>query len=343
MVRILATSAILLVFTAPACGSGTPMDQARFDAWRASDIVITDAAGRVLEVWKGSLRADDVLPVDKDKWELRTPQVIRHAGGVGGDIEGKKVTADRVILFLERAGKDRPDGKKPGDWVGLWPYFVSAGKDGVFAQVYVVENGVQPVYAVAKSEAAFKAEYLPLAERRTAFDAAVGEPDPAKRAVRLRPFATEPKAGQREAVETLADCGPAGVPPLAAVLFRRPGLWESAREGAIKSLVKIGKPAAGELARFLELQRVYWELTGPDLGPNWYDGGGGPAGVQMRLLFAAFADPAVYVDLPTEKRATIRELHELWSTVPGLVAVKTVGGLHPAKMIAAVLAQWDKK
>src|SRR5262249_4961820 len=154
-------------------------------------------------------------------------------------------------------------------------YFVSAGKGGVFAQVYLAEGGVQPVYAVSKSEAAFKAEYLPLAERRTAFDAAVAQPDPKKRAEKLRPVPTHPPPGVAQASGALVACGEAGVPALAAALFRRD--WgdnafaaEDARSRAIRSLVKIGKPAADELVKFLELQRAYWALTGPDLGSNWH-------------------------------------------------------------------------
>jgi hypothetical protein len=218
----------------------------------------------------------------------------------------------------------------------------------VFAQVYTLEDGVQPVYAVAKSEAAFKAEYLPLAERRTALDAALAEPDAKKRAEKLRPFATEPQVGLREALEALADCGEAGVAPLAAALFRRD--WgdnrftaSEAREGALKSLRKIGKPAAGELVKFLELQRAYWTLTGPDLGPDWYTGGGGTAGTQMRLLFEALADPAVYADVPAEKHAVVRDLHELWTQIPALAGVKTAGDLHPAKLTRPILEMWEKK
>ena len=348
MVRILAISAVLLALTAPARGSGTPMDQARFDAWRASHIVVTDAAGRVVEVWKGDLKVGDVLPVNKDEWKILTPQVIRHAGGIGGDIEGWQVNANRVILFLEKAGPNRPDGKKPGEWVGLHPFFVSAGGNGVFAQVYAIEKGIQPVYAVSKSEAAFKAEYLPLAERRTAIDTAIAEPDVRKRAEKLRPFVAEHRVGFHEAAEALAGCGEAGVSPLTAALFRRDRGenrfgGEVYHELAIKSLVKIGRPAAGELMKFLAFQKAYWTLNAPDLGPDWYANGGGPAGVQMRLLFAALADPEVYVDVPADKRSAVSDLHEQWTTVPALVGVKTAGKLHPAKMTAAVLSVWERK
>jgi hypothetical protein len=325
------------------------MDEARWLAWTASHIAVVDATGKVVEVWKGDLKTGDALPVDEKEWRLRLPQVVRHGGAVGGGIEGKKVHADRVILFLWKAGPNSPDGKKPGEWQGLRPYFVSAGKGGVFAQVYALEDGVQPVYAVAKSEADFKADYLSIAERRTALDAALAEPGVKKRAGRLRAFATDPARGMAEAIEALADCGEAGVAPLAAALFRRD--WgphghfvaQDARARALKSLRKIGKPAAGELVKFLDLQRAYWPLVGPDLGPDWYADGGGTAGAQMRLLFEALSDPAVYADVPADRRAAVRDLYDLWTKTPALAGVKTAGDLHPAKLLQPILGQWDKK
>jgi hypothetical protein len=350
MIRTLAAASALLALVGPARGSGTPMDQARFDAWTASHIIIADSSGKMLEVWKGDMKVGDALPVDEKAWRLRLPQVIRHGGVQGSEVEGKKVHADRVILFLSKAPPNSPDGKKPGEWVGLRPFFVSAGKAGVFAQVYVLEDGVQPVYQVAKSEAEFKAEYLPIAERRTALDAALAEPDLKKRAAELAPFASGMKGVLPEAIAALGDCGEAGVVPLAAILFRKdwsaaPLAAESARKEALEALVKIGKPAAGELVKFLELQRAYWTVAAPDLRPDWYTGTSGQdvSGAQLRLLFAALADPAAYADVPADARAVVRDLHELWAKTPVLAGVKTAGDLHPAKLTGAVLGLWDKK
>ena len=348
MMRTLTAATILLALAAPVSASGSPMDQARWDAWNASHIVVTDSTGKVLEVWKGDLAVGDALPVDGTTWRLRLPQVVNHGGAVGGDIEGKKVHADRVILFLSKAGKDSPDGKKPGEWLGLRPYYVSAGKGGVFAQVYALEKDVQPVYAVAKTEAEFKAEYLPIAERRTVLAAALAEPDVKKRAARLGVLATEPKGGQREAIEALGDCGEDGVAPLAAVLFPRDlaanqHCGTHVRGPALEALVKIGKPASGELVKFLELQRAYWTLVAPDLGSGWYSDGGRTAGSQMGLLFQALADPALFADVPADKRAAVRDLYELWTKTPNLAGVKTAGDLHPAKLLKTVLDGWDKK
>lgn len=346
MFRALVGLSAVVFFAPAACASGSPMDQARSDAWHASHIVVADATGKVLEVWKGDLKVGDVLPVDEKVWRLALPQVIRHNGVAEAAVEGKKVHADRVILFLKKAGPNRPDLIKPGEWVGLRPFFVSAGKDGVFAQVYVMENGVQPVYVVAKSEAAFKAEYLPIAEHRTALDAAVAEPDVKRRAERLRPFVTG--AGRPEAFEALAGCGEAGVAPLAAALFRKD--WGDnkftasyTRDAAIKALVKIGKPAAAELVKFLDLQRVFWELVGPTLGPNWNDGYSPVTSDQLRHLFAALADPEVFADVPAERRAVLRDLHDLWTKTPPLAGLKTVGDLHPAKLLKPVLDGWETK
>lgn len=348
MSRMLATALGLMAFTLPAFGSGTPMDQANYSAWISSDIVVTDLSGKVLEVWKGGLKVGDTLPVDKEAWEVPAPLVIQHGGGIGGDVEGKKVTANRVILFLSKADGNEGNGAKKGDWLQLHPYFLSAGDCGVYAAVYAREKDVQPVYAVTKTEAAFKKTYLPIAERRTALDAALAETDAGKRAKKLQPFATDPQRGTYEAIEGLTKCGEAGVPALAAVLNKTE--WgegfnwaEGCRERALNALVKIGKPAADELVKFLEEQRVYWKLAAPHVRPDWYNSNAGQDGIQMRALFAALSDPAVYADVPADKRAVFRDLHDLWANTKALATVKTGGDLHPAKMTAAVMAQWEKK
>src|SRR5690349_3615454 len=102
MIRTLTAATILLAFAAPVSASGDPKIYARGYVWGASHIVVTDSTGKVVEVWKGDLKVGDVLPVDEKTWRLRLPQVVRHGGYVGGDIEGKKVHADRVILFLSK-------------------------------------------------------------------------------------------------------------------------------------------------------------------------------------------------------------------------------------------------
>jgi hypothetical protein len=350
MVRILLAVAALACAAAPVRASGTPMDEARWSSWIASDIVVADSTGKVLEVWKGTaLKVGDALPVDNTDFRLRLPQVVQHGGAFGSKIEGTKVHADRVILFLHKTPKNSPDLKPEGSWQGLYPMFVSAGAGGVYAQVYALEkDGTQHVYAVSKTEAEFKKEYLPIAERRTALDAALALPDAAKRAEALKPFATSGQRGQSEALEALPECGAHGVGPLAAALFdadanTKQFHGERARESAIRGLLKVGKPAGGELTKFFEKQLAFWKQTGPELRDGWYNGVTGPEGVQLRLLLNATESADALAVLPTEGRAAARELLKLWADTPALASVKTAGDLHPAKALKAAVGVWDAK
>src|SRR5688500_3172085 len=96
---------LLLGTCEPATAESQPEFSLRFSAWEASDVVVIDLQRRVLEVWKGDLRAGAELPIES--WHLMEGADISYdRWGNAADETPKgqpdRVTGRRRVVFLIR-------------------------------------------------------------------------------------------------------------------------------------------------------------------------------------------------------------------------------------------------
>lgn len=312
-------------------------------AWHATHILVVDAAGKVVEVWKGDAKIGDVIPLD----QLRLPveQPVFGKDGFRAADRAPKLKAERLILFLQRDETDKrfSTGWRPARRIALFDISAAWVADG---KAYTMQQFSNPGDLMLHEEGTvekFKTSAMWFAGRRAALDAAKAEPDLAKRAELLKPLATGTGfRGRDEAIEALGACGTAGVPVLRDVLAAKP-LKDvddhEIRVKAIAALARIGKPAQDELLKVLETERAFWTIAAPDLQRGWvrteY-----LARLHAERLQAAVGNPAAFDDLPAEKRAVINDLAKLWSESPQLADAD--GTNRTAELLKAILRRWEK-
>jgi hypothetical protein len=356
MRRVVAAVVVLVGFAPDVRAELLPEFSLGDCAWNATHILVVDAAGKVVEAWKGDAKVGDAIPLDK----LRLPveQPVWGEGFARAADKAPKLKAERLVLFL-REGK--PDKRYPSGWRparrfdGLFPgmFDISAAwvADGKAYTMQQLSNPGDLMLVEEGTVEKFKTDAMAIANRRTALDSAKAEPDLAKRAALLKPIATAAgELGRVEAVEALGTCGEAGVPVLRDVLAARPDKGEQAtgkagdvRLAAVAALARIGKPAQDDLVKLLETQRGFWTAAAPDLPAGWARTDH-LANVHLQRLRAALANPAAFDDLPAEKRAVVRDLAKLWADYPDLSAKgpTDTAVADPADLLKAVARRWEK-
>jgi len=104
---------------------------------KATDIIVVDAEGKVLESWRGKLKVGEKVPFKADK----KPQAVVEIPGIL-ESKVKEVTGQRRVLFLKFV--------KPGRGVYLSPpHYVPVGflkEDLSFATVWVEKGECFAIY-----------------------------------------------------------------------------------------------------------------------------------------------------------------------------------------------------
>src|SRR5262245_7902488 len=235
----------------------------RYSAWHATHVVVVDQDGKVLESWKGNLKAGQKI-VLKPLEIPQTPKVAARYAAGPNDL--KAVTGQRMILFLRRGGR----GWEPATLFG-----------GMTVSVVWVEGG--RVYAFVQEQNPGPSELVPLRQNegdlkdivrqavrvQSRLERAAAEPDRAKRGQALVPFLDEPTFGSRDAAcDALAGCG------RDALVVLRPLLADDRRLSQHGDFLTVmtraaGKEARPDLEKMLEQELDYWKKVGPGLDQWW--------------------------------------------------------------------------
>jgi hypothetical protein len=212
-----ASLCLWLVLWQTSAAEDLPSFHLPYSAWQATDVVVVDQKGHVLEVWKGTLKAKSELPFGADRFNVSldvdydrffTTEKDRLPNRI------VRVTGNRLALFLIRNG-DHPVtdklGWKPASFGNdLATCAVWLEKENSFAVQQWMNPGpslMRPLH----SEESLKKEVIRLAAIQAALRTAAADPDPESRAKKMVLFLEEQNGpGLHEAQRVLENCGKYG-------------------------------------------------------------------------------------------------------------------------------------
>ncbi len=346
-----AVLAAALVLLALGSVEGLAWTSSGFDlehcVWYATDIVVLDGEGKILEVWDGGQKSGDRL--SWDDVHVRPEQTDLFAGkrrwppssGMKpGPPEPVSVKAERVILFLKRAVEDGKAKWKPvrhgnffGNCSAVW---VQAGKLYTWQGRYMTspqlavrtvrladgKTGPQTFESLKEAAAA-------LIEKRRALRRAAGVRGARARANALAAFVTErPHQARCEALALMAACGRPALTAFRSLVFDPKLLG---RQGEIMTALRraCGSGARPLLREVIRDEQTYWSSAITDLRPDW----GLTCGVKPhnghwgRLAQAAWH--LKELGLNEEDRKLLTEVRRLLSRLPAKDVDSARAGKEP--------------
>jgi hypothetical protein len=304
--RILVT---LLCVLAPATTRAAirPSFEEGSSTWHATHIVVVDRDGRVLESWKGDLKAAQRIDLGPLKIPA-TPAVSKFPFGR----PAVQVMSDaRRILFLRHEGKD---WKPAANWGGMEVSLVWVEQGQLFAFRQMMNPGPTELFPQEGTEGALKDRVVKAARVQEEFNRAAGDPDPTKRARAVLPFLDMRKTygPYGESLKVLSGCGSTALPVL------RPLLED---EGQLRLHIDIigvigkaaGPEATADLEKVLEQELVYWKNNAPALGMWW---GQEPMTTHYGRVIAVLRQMKAigYQD----GRGLVAKLRDFWAATPQL-------------------------
>ncbi len=348
----------LVASHAPAPAAWLPSFSLSYSAWDATDVVVategdvTDGKFKVLETWKGGVKAgaDLTVPELATLASDKTRTVLTGWGGGRPDQPPVRVTGARVVLFLKAptaaGGPWRPTAdehpyydwsRTPRDW---WrpPAVTFSGRSTVTAmRTSAVWVEGAKTYAFAQMgnpgpsvlvelrdtpEAKLKADAVAVFRAQADVARAGAVADPARRARALAPHVdAELVQARRLAFGGLAECGPAGVPVLRAMLADD-GLLAH-HDAVIEAMGDAGAAAVGpDLLAVVEADTAVFRRAGPGLKTGWRTGGEPVPPEHRRLLSVEVRLAAALRTLRRLEYAgcapTVTRLRDVWRSLPQL-------------------------
>jgi hypothetical protein len=325
---------VLLLAAMPAQARDEPSFSSRYSSWHATDIVVVNAKGVVVEVWKGDLKPGDALPIA----DLAIPQKPAVAYGPGVEKKAGQpdnVSGDRMVLFL--IGQKTPAGAmqwKPASlFGGMQVSVVWIEKTQAYAFVQLQNPGASEVRPLdptpedleaalagkkelhlGRTEADLKAEVRSIVDAQESMRKAAKTADAGERAKLMVPLLDSTVYGcAAEAFKTLAECKDAALPVL------RDLLSQDERLAMHREILKTMAAAGGnkvlpDLLKVVEEELAYWKKEGPGHQHPWSSetmvNHYGRLSESLRLLSE--------MGVPKDKRAAIIELRDFWQSLPQL-------------------------
>lgn len=325
-------SCLIAIAIALIAGSAHAETHPEFDfdgsAWRATHVVVVDAAGMVIESWKGDLASGVEIPTEQ--WKHPGHDTVYY-----GDSETEpvpldvKVPADAVrrttgarrVFFLKR--RELGDIAESATWQ-------LPGNHGVTSEsVAWVENGQVLVLRyrqdfpgppmmrpLSLTERQMKAKVLRLCELQDDLRAAAIDPDPQVRAERLVSFLwSGNRLAQTEALEAMKGCGKPAWRVVRRLLAQEE-YFAIHHKLVFVAMEVAGSEAFGELERIVLEESQYWSWVvksgespvsyNPPMSTH-YSRLSGTLGVLKRL---GYRDPeGIVAKLRTEWETDPRLLH----------------------------------
>jgi len=112
MIRSLAIGLALWVLAAVARAESVPEFSLDYALEKATHVVVVDAAGKVVERWKGVMKVGTELPFKAGE----KPQPVERVAGIL-ESKVKEVTGKRRVLFLIQDGGGRGLDRRPIRWI----------------------------------------------------------------------------------------------------------------------------------------------------------------------------------------------------------------------------------
>jgi len=321
-VALAVTLLILLCHASVAIAEILPDFTLDYEAWEATDVVVVDQTGVVLEVWKGTLKVKERLPVEEFKI-TSTAEVhyglFREESDPPND-RVKQVTGKRRVLFLKTAAQVK--SWKPASMHGTWDtatIWVERGEG--FAWQQWMNPGPSLMRPLAREEALRK-EIARVAEAQAAINAATSDSDLASWAKSLFTYIDDKNYRVRNVTaDALKKCGPAVWPLIHSQLN------DEAKLSIHSNLIHIAGSAAFEdalpvLEAIVREETKYWnglsphQLQGAEYTPPMHHH-------YYRLSACLFVmKRAGYAD----KTAVVGKLRDSWDANPVLKNLGSGGG-----------------
>ena len=273
-----AVAAGLVLWTSAAASAEIlPHFDPQSHTWKATHIVVV-GDGKVIESWKGNLKAGDALPDGIARFTriaLPGPDPWRKISGEPEPV----ITGRRMLLFLSHEvpfGDDK--GKR--DWLGACschPYNeVSAAASMAWIEGDAAYSVYQPINpGGSRADALWYIHRIEAAcgnrpALRTRFEAAKAEKVPEKRAgmlVDLTPMVSKYAGyyGQSDCVEELGKCGSAAVPHLVRWATEERGPYWSE---ALYALSRLGDVGFDAMVKILDVETDFWRGVAENLCPG---------------------------------------------------------------------------
>lgn len=324
-VALVVSAVKLLVFlshTSVAFAEILPSFTLDYEAWEATDVVVMDQTGVVLETWKGTLKVKDRLPVDEFKITSSAEVhygLFREASDPPKD-RVKQVTGERRVLFLK--GDAERKTWKPASMYGKWDtatIWIEKGEG--FAWQQWVNPGPSLMRPLA-SEDAIRQVVERVAEAQAAIIAAMDDPDLTSRAKSVFRYVNDKNYRARNVTANeLKKCGPAAWPLIQAQL------QDESRLSIHSNLIHIAGSAAFDdalpvLETIVREETKYWNglpskhLQGAEYTPPMHHHYYRLSASLCLMKRAGYSDEA----------GIVRKLRESWDANPALQHLGSGGG-----------------
>jgi hypothetical protein len=283
-----------------------------YAAWEATDVVVVDSKGVILEVWKGDLEPRSAIPIESFKTTV-APEVTYD----GFDSDGKVPTQDRVKRVT---GDRRAFFLKRGDKLGAWKPVSSWNESTIWieqAEVFALQQGsdmgrslIRPFWTEEKT----KNEAERIVGVQKAIRTAAMDSDPTARAKRMTAFLGEENyLALNETLEILKSCGSQVWPVI------RPLIDDEEKLPIHSRLIHVAGAAAIDDARptiesIIESELKYWDSLSND------EQRAGSYSPPMHFHYYKLS-ACLFVLKRSEYRDSkglVAKLRSKWSTVPNL-------------------------
>lgn len=301
---------------------------------QATDVLVVNKTGEVLETWRGDCRVGTRLPINEFKLKFE------HAipGGGLNPMPAGRVTGNRLILFLNSGGARYPGGMVVKGWspadnskFDVSTIWVEDGKAYAIQDHITRGNlAMTPVW-FHPTEAAVKEAVEKLnAEMRIRLEAARGIAKTDARALELVEIVIDAPGVAPVAFANLIKCGTDALPALRSILspkrpdapagFYRPVKADSVGEPVLnavyRTMAALGEPACTDLVGHLKQQLTFWTERKDRL--EWYPRLEANDEQWYHYLVAATSNPAAFAKMTDAERAVLLEFRKFWVGHPYL-------------------------
>ncbi len=290
---------------------GSSFDE-QYCASHATDIVVVNKRGVVLETWKGDLPHDAQLPVET--MSIPPNPLVSFFPGRTNEGLPDKVSGQRMVLFLIRqSGSANEQRWKPASRRGGMTLSMAWIED---AQVYVFGQDMNPGPLVLRGQTEWEfkrsVQSIPLVLEMLRKAAVIENAD--ERARQIVVFVDNPYSTCRqEAVQAMIQCKDAALPVLRDWLAQPERL--RVHKEVIQAMVGVGRnQVVPDLVALLEEELAYWKKTGPDLKTWWSEQPMTSHYLRLQEILKQLAQ----LEVPEDKKRHIKELRSLWVSLPQL-------------------------
>ncbi len=320
--RLIVCFFVLFVMGTQAEAGERPSFRQRYSAWHATDIVVVNANGVVLETWKGELQPDTHIPLA----EMALPQSPSVSYRLTSKKKGQHeaVSGDRMVLFLIR--KETSEDKvewKPAVRFGDMKVSVAWIEDThAYAFVQRKNTGPTELVPLNQAEEKLKQTVNQMVRVQHSLRRAAKTKDANERAKQLVNFVNSNiQLCRQKAFRLLSECGEEALPHLRELLQDQSKL--ELHDEAIKALGTAGGEAVvPKLTAIVKQELAFWKKRAPELKVGWWNGKGLEWKQVEHLRNRYSVALQIFHTLRKIKspvcKAAVKDFRDYWSSLPQL-------------------------